>query len=224
MMIFSTRAAGPLLAAMMFLSGCGAAVSAPEQSDGSAHSGLNQSRFIIAGRVSDADGLPVSRLPVRVSSSIRPVDMDPRVDLGELEILAEGDTSSDGSYRLVIRVLPGRNRYYLNFYDPKRFDSVRFARPDRVDITDFVIRGGTKVYNYRLPFHGGWEKVRETLKAYPRNSPKARIIRRYGIAEEIRKKKEGGITEVWWYYSHGRNFGFRGDRLVEENAFMPVLK
>ena len=50
MMIFSTRAAGPLLAAMMFLSGCGAAVSAPEQSDGSPHSGLNQSRFIIGER------------------------------------------------------------------------------------------------------------------------------------------------------------------------------
>ncbi|MEE9239682.1 MAG: hypothetical protein V3U53_00655 [bacterium] len=223
MNIFFPPAAGAFLAASLFLSGC-AAVSPPGQSGGAAPSGLNANRFVVAGRVSDADGLPVPHLPVRVSSSIRPVHTDPRVDRGKLKVLAKEETSSDGSYRLVIRILPGRNRYYLNLYDSERFDLVRFARPDRVDITGRVRRGGSLLYNFRLRFHGSWGKVQETLKAYPRNSPKARIIRKYGIAEEIRKEKEGDATEVWWYYSRGKSFGFQGDKLAEENSFMPVLK
>ena len=156
MMIFLSRTTGAFLAAFFVLSG-----SAAGQPGGKVPSRLHQNRFVIAGRVSDAKGLPVSHLPVRLSSSVRPVDADPRVDMGELEVLDGGDTSSDGSYRLVIRILPGRNRYYLSFYDSNRFDFVRFARPDRVDITRYVKSGGMHVYNFRLPFHGGWKKCRK---------------------------------------------------------------
>ena len=223
-MIFLSRTVGAFLAAFFVLSGSAAGVFAAVKPGGKAPSGLHRNRFVIAGRVSDAKGLPVSSLPVRLSTSVHPVDADPRVDLGELEVLDRGDTSSDGSYRLVIRILPGRNRYYLSFYDSKRFDFVRFARPDRVDITRYVKNGGRHVYNFRLPFHGGWEKVQETLKAYPEKSPKARIIRKYGIAEEIRKGEGGKIAEVWWYYTRGKNFGFKNGKLAEENTFMPVLK
>lgn len=223
-MKFPTRTAGTVFVVVICLSGCEIAFPANGESGRDVPSGLNQNRFIIAGRVSDANGFPVSGLPVRVSSSFRPVDPDPRVDLGELEELGREETASDGTYRLVIRVLPGKNRYYINFFDPHKFDSVQYAMPDRIDITNLVSRGGTRVFNFRLSFHGGWEKVQETLKAYPRNSPKARIIRKYGIAEEIQKKKEGRITEIWWYFSYGRNFGFQGDRVVEENTFLPVIK
>ncbi len=228
-MISFSRTAGAFLAAFFVLSGLlffgGATdVLAAGQPGGGVPSGLHRNRFVIAGRVSDAKGLPVSHLQVQLSTSVHPVDADPRVDTGELEVLGSGDTSSDGSYRLVIRILPGRNRYYLNFYDPRQFDFVRFARPDRIDITRFVKGGGMHVYNFSLPFHGGWEKVQETLKAYPKDSPRARIIREYGIAEEIRKGGEGKLAEVWWYYSRGKNFEFREGKLVGENTFMPVLK
>jgi hypothetical protein len=219
MMTFLSRTAGAFLVAFFVFFG-----SAAGQPGGKAPSRLHQNRFVIAGRVSDAKGLPVSHLPVRLSTSVRPVDPDPRVNMADMKVLDSRDTSSDGSYRLVIRVLPGRNRYYLSFYDSKRFDFVRFARPDRIDITRYVKSGGAHVYDFRLPFHGGWEKVQETLKAYPEKSPKARIIRKYGIAEEIRKGEGEKIAEVWWYYARGKNFGFKDGKLTEENTFMPVLK
>jgi hypothetical protein len=222
---FLSRAAAVLLAASLSLIGCAGVAPSSEKSEGrSVPAGANQNEFVIAGRVTDAKGLPVAYLPVQIFSSFRPVLADPRLDLGEVDLLTEGETSSDGSYRVVIRVLPGKNHYYLNFYDPKRFDIVRFARPNRIDITDRVNPGVQVAYNHRLAFHGAWAKVQETLKAYPKGSPKARVIRLYGIAEEIRKPKEGGETEVWWYYSRGMSFEFQGDKLSQENSFTPVLK
>lgn len=211
--------------ALIFLSGCLASereVAKRPEKPLPVLSKRNQ--FVIAGSVSDLDGLPVPSLPVRVLSSVHPVVTDPRVVPAELGLLAEGETASDGSYRLVVPYLPGENRYYISFFDAKGFDSVRYARPDRIDITNRVGPGAKVFYDFRLLFHGGWEKVKETLKAYPPNSPKARIIRKYGIPEEVRKENNDSANEVWWYYSQGKSFEFQGQDLAKENSFMPVLK
>jgi len=209
-----------LLAGVLLLGGC--ALPAALRGPGAAR---EAGPFVVGGLVLDTGGLPIGGLPVQVFSSERPVSPDPRLDLKHLTLLAEGETAADGSYRLSFPVKAAPPlRYYLSFFAPGRFDEVRFARPARVDITDGVRAGGFLALDLRLPFHGAWAKVQEVLKAHPKDSAKARIIRAYGIAEEIRMKEGEPGVEVWWYYSKGKNFSFSGDRLVGESSFSPVLK
>ncbi|MDA1001715.1 MAG: hypothetical protein O2807_14510, partial [bacterium] len=59
---------------------------------------------------------------------------------------------------------------------------------------------------------------------YATDSGKGRIIRRFGIAEEIRKKENDPGVEVWWYYTKGKSFSFRKDKLEGETSFRPVFK
>ncbi|MFC1491350.1 hypothetical protein ACFLQ0_02035 [Nitrospinota bacterium] len=216
------RVGGYLLLAAFVLAGCVAASEAPGSPAIKAAAG-KPGRFVIAGLVADAAGMPVSQLPVRVLSSTRPLQADPRLGSKFSRLLVSGETASDGTYRFVVPIQPGARRYYLSFYATGRFDDVRFARPDRIDITSRVKPGGSFLFDYRLAFHGAWVRVQETLKAYPKNSAKAHIIRRYGIAEEIRKA-EGKKPEVWWYYSKGKKFDFRGEKIVGEKSFLPILK
>ena len=135
-----------------------------------------------------------------------------------------GVTASDGTFRVVIPVQPVKLKYYLSFFDQRRFDDVRFARPSCIDITRKVGAEKFILYDHQLAFHGAWPNVQEILKAYPKKSPRARVIRRYGIAEEIRKDKDGKKAEIWWYYPKGKRFDFRDGKTVSEKSFSPVFK
>ncbi len=217
------RAGGAILLAAFVLAGCAAASGAPGGLPARAAADPKKAHFVIAGLVADSKGMPIPHLPVRVSSATRPLHSDPRLGGKDRKLLARGETASDGTYRLIVPLGPEKRRYYLVFYAPGRFDEVRFARPARIDITTRVKPGASILFDHQLAFHGAWGKVQETLKAYPKNSPRALIIRGYGIAEEIRKG-EGKKPEVWWYYSKVKRFDFRGKEMVGERSFTPVFK
>ncbi|MEE9276668.1 MAG: hypothetical protein V3V62_15290 [bacterium] len=163
-------------------------------------------------------------VPALVLSSKRPVPLDPRLDNRALKVVASDRTGQDGLYRLRFDVNPKGVRFYLSFYVLGQFDEVRFARPDRIDITGLMARRNAILHDARLAIHGKWVEVQATIKGLPKGSVKARIIRRYGIAEEIHKKpgKSGG--ETWWYYAHGRSFTLRGGKILKETKVAPVLK
>lgn len=210
-------------AALLFLlsSGCGGVTPVAKQGEVSKIPDKSN-HFVIAGLVTDEAGMPVGQLPVRVSSSKVPLQTDPRLGLKNRKLLASGLTASDGTYRISFPPLTGKMKYYLIFYERGLFDDVRYARPNRIDITQRVIKGDSWLLDYKLSFHGTWSKVQETLKAYPPSSPRADIIRRFGIAEEIRKGQ--GKGEVWWYYSKGKRFDFEGDKIISEKSFLPIIK
>ena len=219
------RAGGAILMAAFVLAGCAAGAPGAPGAPGSMAAKVDpeKAHFVIAGLVADSKGMPVPHLPVRVSSATRPLHSDPRLGGKDRKLLARGETATDGTYRLTVPIRAEKARYYLVFYAPGRFDEVRFARPARIDITPRVKPGASILLDHQLAFHGAWGKVQETLKAYPKNSPRALIIRGYGIAEEIRKA-EGKKPEVWWYYSKGKRFDFRGKEMVGERSFTPVFK
>ncbi len=214
------RAGGAILMAAFVLAGCGAASGAPGAAAAAGAGGglaakeaAEKAHFVVVGLIVDSRGMPIPHLPVRVSSATRPLHSDPRLGGKDRKLLAEGETATDGTYRLIVPLAPGKRRYYLVFYAPGRFDEVRFARPARIDITPKVKPGASILLDHQLAFHGAWGKVQETLKAYPKNSPRALIIRGYGIAEEI-QKAEWKIPEIWWYYSKGKRFDFLGKKMV----------
>ena len=180
--------------------------------------------YIIAGMVLDAGGLPVAGVPTLVLSSKRPVPLDPRLDNRALKVVASDRTGQDGLYRLRFDADPKGRRFYLSFYVLGQFDEVRFARPDRIDITGLMARRSAILHDVRLAIHGKWAEVQETIKGLPKDSAKARIIRRYGSAEEIHKKPGKSGEETWWYYAHGRSFTLREGKILKETKFAPVLK
>lgn len=174
--------------------------------------------------MTDAANLPVRDLGVEVLASDKPLLPDPRLNRGAFKVAAKGQTGADGVYRLQFSSAPQAKHYYLNFYVPGAFDEVRFARPGRMEITKIIGDKPAFLFDYRLQAHPKWEKVKKLFLVYPRTSGKGRVIRRFGIAEEIRKKKNGTEVEVWWYYTKGKSFSFRGDKLEGETAFRPVFK
>ncbi|OGL58662.1 MAG: hypothetical protein A3J27_05885 [Candidatus Tectomicrobia bacterium RIFCSPLOWO2_12_FULL_69_37] len=214
--------AGAALLGALALSGCarGDGTGAP-----AAPAAIPPGAFVLAGVVREPGGFPIGGVPVQVFASARPLAADPRLDRQGLFPLAETTTAADGTYRLSFFIQAGPGvRYYLNFYLPGRFDEVRYVRPPRTDFTRMVTPGGHWVHDLLIPFHGGWEKVQQVLKAHSKDSDKARIIRGYGIAEEVRVKAGEAGVEVWWYYGRGKSFTFRGDALEGETTFNPVLK
>jgi len=213
--------AGAAFLGVLLLAGCGG-TDAPASSRG-AEGGGPAGGFVVAGVVRETGGFPIGGVPVQVLAVPRSLPPDPRLDRQGLEPLAETRTAADGTYRLSFPLRTGSARYYLSFFAPG-FDEVRYARPDRVEFTSHVRPGGHWVFDLRIPSHGGWSKVQEVLKAYSKDSDKARVIRGYGIAEEVRVKPGEPGAEVWWYYSRGKSFTFRGDALEGETTFAPVLK
>lgn len=214
-----------ILLAAFILAGCGAASGAPDSMGAAggpaAKADPQKAHFVVVGLVADSKGMPIPRLPVRVSSATRPLHSDPRLGGKDRKLLAKGETATDGTYRLIVPIRPGKRRYYLVFYAPGRFDEVRFARPARIDITAKVKPGAPVLFDHQLAFHGAWGKVQETLKAYLKNSPRALIIRGYGIAGEIHKaegkiRRSGGTTprgtasiswgRKWWARGASRPF------------------
>jgi len=221
MRIFRCLPVGFVCLFFLLSSGCGGVP--PVSKQGNTTKIPPKSRhFIIAGFITDEAGMPVGQLPVRVSSSNVSLQSDPRFELKKRKLLASGLTASDGTYRVSLPLLGGRRKYYLSFYERGLFDEVKYARPNRIDITQRVTKGNSWLFDFKLSFHGAWSKVQETLKAHPPSSPRANTIRRFGIAEEIRKGKENG--EVWWYYSKGKRFDFEGDKIISEKSFLPIIK
>ncbi len=180
--------------------------------------------FAVAGIVLDSENIPVGNIPVRILAAEKPVSRDPRLDADQVEIVASADTSPDGSYRLEISAGRRKPKYYLSFYEGGRFDDVLYSRPLRIDITQRVLRTRWMLFDFRLSIHGSWPKVQETLNKHSPASPKARVIRKYGIAEEITKKENAPDIDIWWYYSKGKSFSFQSGKLLKETTFAPVLK
>ena len=212
-----------VLGALFLLGGCAGGSAFPGGSPAGAAGGASDGNFAVAGVVRETGGFPIGGVPVQVIAVLQPLPADPRLDRQGLTPLAETRTAADGTYRLSFPLQPGPVRYYLSFY-ALGFDEVRYARPNRVEFTPEVRPGGHWIFDLRIPFHGGWSRVQEVLKAYPKESDKARIIRGYGIAEEVRVKPGEPGAEVWWYYSRGKSFTFRKDALEGETTFAPVLK
>jgi hypothetical protein len=178
----------------------------------------------VAGVVLDSENIPVGNILVRILAAEKPVMLDPRLDGDRVEIVASTDTSPDDSYRLEIPAGRRKPKYYLSFYEDGRFDDVLYSRPPRIDITQRVLRTRWMLFDFRLSIHGSWAKVQETLNKHSPASPKARVLRKYGIAEEITKKENAPDVDIWWYYSKGKNFSFQGGKLLKETTFAPVLK
>jgi hypothetical protein len=178
---------------------------------------------VITGQVTDESGQPVAANPVllvarRLGLSAMRMEYD---ELGRREVRTV--TGTDGRYRFEFVPVAVGNNFYLFFYDTTGFDSVKYRRPEPLDITDRLQRNQTLVVNHFLQFNPSWAEVARQIAYFGAESDRGRVLRRHGLPDKREMPPGSGTgTEAWWYYADGVTYWFAGDQLTRTSQFPPT--
>jgi hypothetical protein len=182
---------GVLAAALSLTAGCATGVPAGGgERKGGASPPPEAPSFTVAGVVLDSENIPAGNISAQILAVEKAITHDPLLDADRMEIVASVDTSPDGSYRLEISVGRRKFKYYLSFFEDGRFNNLLYSHSPWVDITQVSSgpAGCSSISTSRSMAVGPCP--RDPHK-HPPASPKARVIRKYDVAEEITKKYTG---------------------------------
>ena len=178
---------------------------------------------VVSGQVTDEAGKPVVSNPVVVVArtlefaKLR-LEYDER---GRKDVKAS--TDAEGRYRIDFVPAQAGNNFYLFFYDVSGFDGVKYKRPEPVEITDRLKRGGAVVVNQVLRLTPTWPEVERQIVFYGPESARGQILRTHGLPDNRERPPDaGGDAEVWWYYADGVSYSFAGDTLMRTSKFPPI--
>jgi YD repeat-containing protein len=180
---------------------------------------------VITGQVTDESGKPVAANPVllvarRLGLSAMRMEYD---ELGRRE--ARTVTDTEGRYRFEFVPVAIGNNFYLFFYDTTGFDSVKYRRPEPLDITDRLQRNQTLVVNHVLQFNPSWAEVTRQIAYFGAESDRGRILRRHGLPDKREMPPAAGTgPEGWWYYADGVTYWFVGEQLTRTSQFPPMTQ
>lgn len=175
-------------------------------------------RRILTGLVTDEAGIPVARTPILLVG--RTLDLSIRwqyQELGRKELKAK--TDEDGRYRFEFTPAELGNHFVLFFYDREGFDSVKFQKPESLDVTNRLKQEAVVTIDQVLRPHPNWSEVEQLTKTYGPDSDRGKILRQLGLPE---KWEEVGKIETWWYYSKGQSFRFSDGSLEGSFQFEPI--
>jgi hypothetical protein len=180
-------------------------------------------RRLISGRVTDAEGRPVAGTPVLLVGRELGLALFQFAyeEMGRRE--ARALTDERGEYR--IEAVPAQlgNNLHLFFYDREGFDSVRYARPDPVDITKRLDETPHLVINQTLRTHPDWPEVLRLRQEYGPDSHRGRILRQMGLPERREATQSGSdLVEHWHYFSRGITYVLRNGELGGTHQFEPI--
>ena len=160
----------------------------------------------------DGDGTPVAFQTVRLikTRKIRSVS-DRKAQAQEVEE-ARTRTDASGNFRFEIPSDLSFPFWFLRFYDPKEFDTVKYQIPPDHDVSRPVHDGFGAQVRVALLFHRDWPKVKELVERYGAGSQRGQILRSLGLP--TRQPQEDG-RELWVYAASGVSYLFEGDKVVE---------
>jgi hypothetical protein len=140
------------------------------------------------------------------------------LDRRQLKVL----TDREGGYR--IEFIPGQlgNNFHLFFYAEEGFDSVRYQRPDSIDITDRLREGRDLKFDQVLVDHPNWKEVQQKIALYGGESMRGKVLRQLGLPERIDRGVGDPPTETWWYYAKGISYRFSGHAIEGSYTFKPI--
>ncbi|MFN3476342.1 MAG: carboxypeptidase-like regulatory domain-containing protein [Candidatus Methylomirabilales bacterium] len=175
-------------------------------------------RRVLTGLVTDEAGSPVARTPVLLVG--RTLDLNIRLqyqELGRKELRTL--TDEDGRYRFEFVPAEVGNHFVLFFYDREGFDSVKFQKPDPLDVTKRLKTEAVVTIDQILRPHPNWGEVERLINTYGPNSDRGKILRQLGLPE---RREAAGKVETWWYYSKGQSFRFSDGSLEGTFQFEPI--
>ncbi|MCZ6649517.1 MAG: carboxypeptidase-like regulatory domain-containing protein [Acidobacteria bacterium] len=175
----------------------------------------------VRGRVTDTQGQGVPGVPVRVLATrrvVRFLTVESRPAEAEMNATTTG---ANGFYEMVVSKNREYDFYFLRFYDPVKFDGIRFARPADVEITARIAKRRPVVEDLVLQDSPEWEAVQRLVDLYGSDSTRGRIIRDLGVPDrtERRAGTDGIERETWWYEAVGVAYVIEDGQVVERKTF-----
>ena len=175
--------------------------------------GAAAANVVVSGQVKDAQGEVVPGLTLRIIKTrrIRSVS-HPKSRPQEVEE-TRGRTDGEGRYRLELSVDPSFPFYFVRFYDPKTFDTVKYQLPPDLDISRGVESGGAVQASALLQMQADWPQVKALVDEYGPASQRGQIIRSLGLP--TRRSSAGEGRELWEFDAAGVSYVLQGDQVIE---------
>jgi hypothetical protein len=174
---------------------------------------------VVKGSLTEANGTPAAFQTVRLlkTRKIRSVS-DPRAREQEVE---EARTRTDGSggFRFEIPADPSFPYWFLRFYDPKEFDTVKYQVPPDHDVSRAVHDGYGIEVTAVLQLHPDWPRVKALVDQYGPASHRGQILRSLGLPTRQEPQAEG--RELWVFSGSGVSYLLEGDNVVETRRTSP---
>lgn len=173
----------------------------------------------VRGTVAETGGAPVPGNAVRIlkTRTVYSLKAPRSQDQGVEEIRAL--TDAQGKFSLDLTLDPKFKYYYVRFYDPKEFDSVKYRLPLDLDISRPVKSGAPVELNGVLELQPTWPEVRKLVDEYGAASRRGQIVRALGLPTRRVSGEEG--REIWTYDAAGVSYVLEGDKVIETRR-MPV--
>jgi hypothetical protein len=167
----------------------------------------------VHGTVTDASGAPVANQWVRLLKTRRirnaPGGKSREQDVEE----ARTRTNDVGAYRFEVQVDYTFPYWFVRFYDPKEFDSVKYQLPQDADVSRAVRDGVGVDASSVFRFHPDWDRVRKEVDQVGAASQRGQILRSLGLPARRTPGEDG--REVWDYPALGLAYVLQDDKVVE---------
>jgi hypothetical protein len=176
----------------------------------------------VHGTVTDAGGAPVAFQTVRLLKTRR-IRNAPAGKAREQEVEeARTRTNDVGAYRFEVQVDYTFPYWFVRFYDPKDFDSVKFLLPQDADVSRAVHDGIGVDASAVFRFHPEWDRVRKEVDEVGAASHRGQILRSLGLPARRTPGEEG--KEVWEYPALGIAYVLQEDAVVEVRRGEPAAE
>jgi hypothetical protein len=174
---------------------------------------------VVKGSLTEPNGTPAAFQTVRLlkTRKIRSVS-DPKARPQEVEE-ARTRTDAAGGFRFEIPADPSFPYWFVRFYDPKEFDTVKYLVPPDHDVSRAVHDGFGIEVSAVLQLHPDWPKVKALVDQYGPASHRGQILRSLGLP--TRQEPQGEGRELWVFAGSGVTYLLEGDNVIETKRTSP---
>jgi len=180
-------------------------------------------QLVVRGQVTDERGTGVEGTAVRVIATRRVVKFLTVESRPAEKELGSTISGPNGFYELSVPKVRDYDFYFLRFFDGEQFDSVRFATPPDIEITQQIKKRRPVIQDIHLPRAAGWDAVTRLVDLYGAESTRGKIVRQLGVPERTERDTAAGHPEreIWWYDRAGVAYVIEDGEVLERKLFQP---
>ena len=167
----------------------------------------------VRGSVADTSGDPVMGLTVRLLKTRTVRQFKAPKSKDQVVEEARGRTNEKGEFQIDFTLDPEFHAYFVRFYDPKLFDSVKYQLPPDMEISRQVELGGIVETHVVLKTQPDWPQVKALVDEYGSASQRGQVIRTLGLPTRKETLPEG--RELWVFEPAGIAYVIAGERIIE---------
>jgi hypothetical protein len=172
-----------------------------------------EKRVDVRGRVTDATGAAVPGHSVRLLKARTIVNLGSFKKRDQNVEELSSTTNAHGFFEFDFPLDKKFRYYYLRFYDPDDFDTVKYRLPEDRDISRKARKGRAVQVDVILDLQPGWPEVEALIREYGAGTQRAQILRALGLPSR-RVPQEPG-RELWEYDAVGVAYLIEGSKVLE---------